>query len=76
MAVLMKSDKALIYADHIKSYLKDKSPDCILYSQDGYEFQIHKVRNTLQTFQLPQFSTSVSHIISTFSLTVYVYYVQ
>ena len=32
-------------AETIHCYLGQKSPDCILYSQDGYEFQIHKVRN-------------------------------
>ena len=29
-------------------YLKSKPPDCILYSEDGAEFKIHKARFTLR----------------------------
>ena len=28
--------------DYLEFYLKNKAPDCILYSEDGYEFKIHK----------------------------------
>ena len=27
----------------LKSYLSEKPPDCTIYSQDGYKFNIHKV---------------------------------
>ena len=30
-------------AETIHCYLGQKSPDCILYSQDGYEYPVHKV---------------------------------
>ena len=29
--------------DHMKSYLYKKETDCSLFSEDGYEFPIHKV---------------------------------
>ena len=28
--------------DFMESYFKNKPPDCILYSEDGIEFEIHK----------------------------------
>ena len=28
--------------DFIESYLKNKPPDCVLYSEDGTEFKTHK----------------------------------
>ena len=28
--------------DYLDTYLKDKSRDCILYSEDGSKFSIHK----------------------------------
>ena len=36
--------ETLLYDDHIKRFLREKSPDCILYSKDGHNFPIHKVR--------------------------------
>ena len=36
--------ETLLYDDHMKRFLKEKSPDCILYSKDGHDFPIHKVR--------------------------------
>ena len=30
-------------AETIHCYLGQKSPDCILYSQDGFEYPVHKV---------------------------------
>ena len=36
--------ETLLYDDHMKRFLKEKSPDCILYSKDGHNFPIHKVR--------------------------------
>ena len=30
------------FEDYLDKYLKRKPPDCILYSEDGTEFQIHK----------------------------------
>jgi len=34
--------ETLLYDDHMKRFLKEKSPDCILYSKDGHDFPIHK----------------------------------
>ena len=28
--------------DYLESYLKNKPPDCLLYSEDGAEFKTHK----------------------------------
>ena len=28
--------------DYLGSYLKNKAPDCILYSEDGAQFKTHK----------------------------------
>ena len=36
--------ETLLYDDHIKRFLREKSPDCILYAKDGHDFPIHKVR--------------------------------
>ena len=30
-------------ADYMNSYFSHKSTDCTIYSDDGYEFPIHKV---------------------------------
>ena len=37
-------------AETIHCYLGQKSPDCILYSQDGFEYPVHKVIAGLLNF--------------------------
>ena len=41
--VILKNVKKIFF-DHefIGSYLKDKEPDCDLYSKEGFKFSIHK----------------------------------
>ena len=36
------NDHVKTFNDYLDAYLNIKSPDCILYSQDGSEFKIHK----------------------------------
>ena len=41
--VILKNDTQPIYNhDFLSLYLKDKEPDCTLYSQEGIKFSIHK----------------------------------
>ena len=35
-------DQSTTIEDYLDVYLKNKSPDCILYSQEGSKFRIHK----------------------------------
>jgi len=39
---LTNKDRVLVIDDYLDIYLTTKSPDCILYSQDGNGFKIHK----------------------------------
>ena len=40
---LLKNNKQISLERDLNSYLKTKPSDCILYSEDGAEFEIHKV---------------------------------
>ena len=44
MGSLLQNDNGLLIMENMQSYLRQKKPDCSLYSQDGYKFMIHKVR--------------------------------
>ena len=35
-------DQSKLIEKYLDIYIKNKSPDCILHSQDGGEFKIHK----------------------------------
>ena len=35
-------DQIASYEDYMNTYLKNKSRDCILYSEDGSKFKVHK----------------------------------
>jgi hypothetical protein len=35
-------DQIVSYEDYMDTYLKNKSRDCILYSEDGSKFKVHK----------------------------------
>ena len=39
-----------IINDYLESYLNNKAPDCILYSEDGFVFKTHKELFGLTTF--------------------------
>ena len=43
MGILLKGNTDTNFADYLEEYLSSKPPDCILYSADGHNFQIHKV---------------------------------
>ena len=55
-------------AETIHCYLGQKSPDCILYSQDGFEYPVHKVITGL----LDSFFVAIYKTISTLT-SVYPY---
>ena len=38
----LTTDHIVTIKDYLDVHLKNKTPDCILYSQDGGEFKIHK----------------------------------
>ena len=42
MCHLINNDQNNVIGLYMESYLKNKPPDCILYSEDGGEFKIHK----------------------------------
>ena len=42
MSHLINTHHDLAIKDYLKSYLKNKPPDCFLYSEDGAEFKTHK----------------------------------
>ena len=44
MGTLLQVDNGQLIMDNMQSYLRQKIPDCSLYSEDGYRFMIHKVR--------------------------------
>ena len=61
----MEQFKKLIYDDHVNTmkenldfYTKTKSPDCILYSQDGSKFKVHKEIFCQTSFQRKILSTA------------------
>ena len=35
-------DQIASFEDYMDTYLKNKSTDCILYSEDGSKFKVHK----------------------------------
>ena len=35
-------DQIASFEDYMDTYLKNKSTDCILYSEDGTKFKVHK----------------------------------
>ena len=39
---LTNKDHMVKIGSYLDIYFKNKAPDCILYSNDGYEFKIHK----------------------------------
>ena len=42
MSTIINKNHNVIIKDYFSSYMKNKSPDCVLYSEDGTEFKIHK----------------------------------
>ena len=42
MCLLINDNQISLERDYLNSYLKTKLSDCILYSEDGAEFEIHK----------------------------------
>ena len=45
----------LVLVSNYDSYLSLVPPDCTLYSDDGQEFQVHKVRKTPDIFRKPNY---------------------
>ena len=43
MKTVFKNNNGLLIMENMESYLRQKMPDCCLYSDDGYKFMIHKV---------------------------------
>ena len=71
----MEQFKQLTNDDHmntIKAYLdvyvKKKSPDCILYSQDGTEFKVHKEVFSQTSFQREILSIAKEHCLGTLEI--------
>ena len=42
MQYLKNENQSSTIGKHLDFYLKKKSPDCILHSNDGFQFQTHK----------------------------------
>ena len=52
MKTVFKNNNGLLIMENMESYLRQKMPDCCLYSDDGYKFMIHKVNiSTFTSYQ-------------------------
>ena len=49
MKTVFKNNNGLLIMENMESYLRQKMPDCCLYSDDGYKFMIHKVNISVFT---------------------------
>ena len=47
---LMNENRVSIFERNMDAYLKMKPRDCVLYSEDGAEFKIHKVCTSMNTY--------------------------
>ena len=47
MGSTIKDHNRLALVDYVDSYFKLKPPDCRLFSQDGCQISIHKVKNPI-----------------------------
>ena len=61
---LKNEDPASVF-NYMDSYMKLNSPECVLFSEDGYQFPIHKVMFLLQLIDFRSFfSYSVCMVLS------------